>query len=101
LSSKFEAYEKMGRYVLGTKRTLEQYVDFCGVDTINRKSSSGDSHCIVYYVDWDDSDVKAEYEKKKAEKNKPKSLRGGVEPILEKLAKLKESGSKSKFFFFF
>ena len=53
----------MGRYNLGPKRTLEQYVEFTGVDTINRKVAGGDSHCIVYYVPWDDSDIKEQHDR--------------------------------------
>jgi len=59
-----QAVEKLGKWGLGPRRTLEQYAIFSGVDTINRKSSKGDAACIAYYVDWDDSKERAEYEKK-------------------------------------
>ena len=40
----------MGIYGLGTKRSLEQYAEFSGVDTIHQKSQG---RCIVQYVPWD------------------------------------------------
>jgi len=46
---------ELGRYGLGSKRTLDQYVHFSGVDTRNVKS---EDRCLVKYVDWDDTGMR-------------------------------------------
>eukprot|EP00038_Savillea_parva_P025430 m.47631 g.47631 ORF g.47631 m.47631 type:complete len:559 (-) comp6913_c0_seq1:59-1735(-) len=44
------AVAALGKFGLGKKRTLEQYIDFCGINTIERKI---DAKCVVKYVPWD------------------------------------------------
>lgn len=39
-----QAYKDLGYYGLGDKRSLEQFAEFSGVDTINQKN---DAQCIV------------------------------------------------------
>ncbi|GAB5367187.1 hypothetical protein AAMO2058_001208100, partial [Amorphochlora amoebiformis] len=44
-----EAIKKLGFYGLGTRRTLEQYAEWSGVNTIKGTSKQ---RCIVKYVSW-------------------------------------------------
>eukprot|EP00468_Gymnochlora_sp_CCMP2014_P012639 CAMPEP_0167764928 /NCGR_PEP_ID=MMETSP0110_2-20121227/14361_1 /TAXON_ID=629695 /ORGANISM="Gymnochlora sp., Strain CCMP2014" /LENGTH=431 /DNA_ID=CAMNT_0007652499 /DNA_START=53 /DNA_END=1347 /DNA_ORIENTATION=- len=54
------AVAKLGSLGLGTRRKLEKYGEWCGVDTINQKI---ENHCILSYVDWDSHDsMYAEYQ---------------------------------------
>ena len=46
-----EAYKQLGRYTMGTRRTLEQYIPVSGVDTKNGRVLPG-KHCLVKYVPW-------------------------------------------------
>jgi len=45
-----EAYDDLGIYGVGKKRTLEQYAEFSGVDTIKQQSHG---RCVVQYIPWD------------------------------------------------
>eukprot|EP01084_Bolivina_argentea_P071796 130451_1 len=54
-----EAYKKLGEYGIGKQRTLEQYLEFSGVDTVNRKVDMSDK-CIRHWVQWNDEDIKDE-----------------------------------------
>ncbi|GBG27229.1 Skp1-protein-hydroxyproline N-acetylglucosaminyltransferase [Hondaea fermentalgiana] len=47
-----EARARLGEFTLGTRRTIDQYIAFSGVDV--RKAVSHDK-CIVEYVPWDDA----------------------------------------------
>ena len=48
-----EAVAALGKFSLGSSRTLEQYIDFTGVDTIHARAVK--AKCIVKYVPWDDT----------------------------------------------
>mmetsp|Transcript_7382 Transcript_7382/g.11810 ORF Transcript_7382/g.11810 Transcript_7382/m.11810 type:complete len:474 (-) Transcript_7382:809-2230(-) len=50
-----EALRKLGRYGLGDQRSLEQYAEFSGVNTMTLEGSGS---CIVKYVPWSDSKLK-------------------------------------------
>ncbi|CAK9002413.1 [Skp1-protein]-hydroxyproline N-acetylglucosaminyltransferase (Glycosyltransferase GnT51) (Skp1-HyPro GlcNAc-transferase) (UDP-GlcNAc:Skp1-hydroxyproline GlcNAc-transferase) (Skp1 GlcNAc-Tase) (UDP-GlcNAc:hydroxyproline polypeptide GlcNAc-transferase) [Durusdinium trenchii] len=49
------AYDDLGKFTLGTRRTLDQYIAFSGVDTRNAVAKD---HCIVKYVPWDDTGLR-------------------------------------------
>jgi len=49
-----DAIKSLGSFALGSKRALEQYIEFSGADTINVKTQA---KCIVYYVPWEDSQL--------------------------------------------
>ena len=44
------AQKALGSWGLGTRRSLEQYAKFSGVDTIHRTTQNG--HCRMQYVPW-------------------------------------------------
>ena len=52
------ALDDLGFYGLGTRRTLEQYARFSGVDTVNQKLNST---CDNPHVPWDDDSLYSEY----------------------------------------
>ena len=52
-----EAIDKLGFYGIGKQRTLEQYLEFAGVDIVNNKV---EIECIRHWVKWDDSEIKTE-----------------------------------------
>ena len=54
-----EAIDKLGFYGIGKQRTLEQYLEFSGVDTKNHKVDMDDK-CIRHWIKWDDSEIKEE-----------------------------------------
>ena len=54
-----EAYQKLGFYGIGKQRTLEQYLEFSGVDTKNKKVDMSDK-CIRKWIAWDDTEIKNE-----------------------------------------
>ena len=54
-----EAYTKLGFYGIGEQRTLEQYLEFSGVDTRNHKVDMSDK-CIRKWIAWDDTEIKQE-----------------------------------------
>lgn len=48
-----QAIAALGKFGLGSSRTLEQYIEFTGVDTIRGRAVK--EKCIVKYVPWDDT----------------------------------------------
>jgi len=54
------AVNALGKYGMGTKRTFDDYMRFCGINTTALTQTKGDDNCIVYYVPWDDRGVKEE-----------------------------------------
>lgn len=50
-----EAVAALGKFGLGTRRTLDQYIAFSGVDTRNVHA---EDHCLVEYVPWDDAGLR-------------------------------------------
>ena len=42
----------LGRYALGTRRSLGQYAAFSGIDPRDR--ANGQANCVVSYVPWAD-----------------------------------------------
>lgn len=54
-----EALNKLGFYGIGKQRTLEQYLEFSGVDTKNHAVDMSDK-CIRFWVKWDDAEIKEE-----------------------------------------
>ena len=43
------AVAALGKYGLGTRRSLHEYIAFCGIDTIQQKI---DANCVVKYQVW-------------------------------------------------
>jgi hypothetical protein len=85
-----EAYEKLGKYKLGIRRTLEQYAAFSGVDTIHQKLKKS---CRVEYVPWMKEQMHSVYSEETQKMKKrpslgaiPERLKGlrGYESMLEK-----------------
>jgi len=62
------AIAALGKYNLGTMRTLEQYANFSGIDTVNQKIDP--DRCICQWVKWDDNALREEYHIR----NRPKTL---------------------------
>ena len=54
-----EALEALGKFGLGGRRTLEEYAEFCGLDT-QKPGVQTSKKCIVTYVPWDDAGLPAE-----------------------------------------
>jgi len=59
-----EARAELGEYVLGTRRTIDQYIAFSGVDVRNVVAKD---RCLVEYVPWDDSGLKEKIEQEERE----------------------------------
>jgi len=47
-----EAVAALGMFALGKRRTLEQYIEFTGIDP--RHNGPHNAHCAVVYQPWDD-----------------------------------------------
>lgn len=52
------AYAELGNYTLGTRRTLEQYIEFSGINTITGKASPT---CVHPHIPWNDDSLYSEY----------------------------------------
>eukprot|EP00041_Stephanoeca_diplocostata_P030490 m.923359 g.923359 ORF g.923359 m.923359 type:complete len:392 (-) comp23766_c1_seq4:504-1679(-) len=50
------AVAALGKYGLGTRRSLQEYISFCGIDTIKQQIAA---NCVVKYQPWDWSHAEA------------------------------------------
>merc|ERR1719419_1352464 len=87
-----EALAGLGKYSLGTKRSFDDYMKFCGINTTALTQVQGDDNCIVYYVPWDDSGVKEEIMKAEGAVAEDSKAEDAVEDQPMKIVKASDIG---------